>query len=156
MKNKSFSTLFGLLFSVIGIIVGIWIAYTTSNKDYENFYIYSGISGFITGKLLAKHIIEKRNRFNHKSYFIVAILTGVFSHWLCWYVKTLVLNFRYWILNERLFSPPTDPLFGIYEAFVFCLLSWLLAGWATVLGGILSIYITKWIYERKSTMHNNV
>ncbi len=157
MKIKSFSTIFGLFFSLTGIIVGIWIAYTTTNKDYNYFYIYSGISGFITAKLIAKYLIEKKRRFNHTSYIIVAIATGLISHWLCWYIITLELNFRYWILDEYFFSQPIDPLLGIFGVFVFCFWSWIFVGWATVLGGILSIYTTKWIYEKnKSTMHNNV
>ena len=156
MKIKSFSTLFGILFSIIGIIVGIWISTTAISNDYRYFYIYSGISGFITGKLFAKYIIEKKNRFNHQNYIIVAILTGLLSHWLCWYLITLELNFRYWIMDVHFFSPPINPLMGILGVFVFCLWSWIFVGWATVLGGIVSIYSTKWIYERnESTMHNN-
>ncbi|WP_282122684.1 hypothetical protein [Algibacter mikhailovii] len=157
MKIKSFSTLFGILFSIIGIIVGIWISLSAISNDYKYFYIYSGISGFITGKLFAKYIIEKKNRFNHQNYILVGIITGLLSHWLCWYLITLELNFRYWILNEHFSSRPIDPLLGIFGVLVFCLWSWLIVGWATVLGGIASVYGTKWIYEKnKSTMHNNV
>lgn len=157
MKNNSFSTIFGLLFSLIGLIVGIWITYMTDNKDYNYFYIYSTISGFITAKLITKYIIEKKNKYNDMNYIIVGILTGLFSHWLCWYIITLELNFRYWILDEYFFSQPIDPLLGIFGVFVFCFWSWFFVGWATVLGGILSIYTTKWIYKKnKRTMYNNV
>ena len=157
MKIKSFSTIFGLLFSLIGIIVGIWVAYISVNKDYSYFYIYSGVSGFITGKLFSKYIIEKKNLYSNTMYFTVAILTGLISHWLCWYLITLELNFRYWILDEHFFSPPIDPFFGIFGVLILCLWSWIFVGWATILGGIISVYTTKWIYEKnKSTMHNTV
>lgn len=157
MKIKSISTLYGFFFSLIGIIVGIWVSISAISEDYEYFYIYSGISGFITGNLLARYIIERKNRFNHGSYIIVAVLTGLISHWLCWYLITLELNFRYWILNEDFFSQPIDPLLGIFGVFALCLWSWIFVGWATVLGGIISVYLSKLIYEKnKSTLHNNV
>ncbi|MBI1835918.1 MAG: hypothetical protein HYR91_01495 [Flavobacteriia bacterium] len=153
MKNKSFSTIFGLIFSIIGIIVGILVHFT-SNNSYNHFYIYSGISGFITAKLISKYIIEKRNSFNSINYKIVAILTGIFSHWLCWYIMILEFNFRYWILKEHSFSPPIDPFSGIFAMFLPCIFSWLFWGWATILGGFLSIYVTKWICKNKIIQNN--
>lgn len=149
MKIKSFSTLFGLLYSVIGIIVGLWVAYVSTNKDYDYFFFYSSISGFLTAKLLAKYIVERRKDFNHKNLILVSILVGLISHWLCWYMINLGLNFRYWVIGEHFFSPPVDPLRGMIWVFTLCIFSWIIAGWATVLGGVFSIYSSKWIYEKK-------
>lgn len=148
MKPKSFSTLFGMLFSLIGITVGIWVSSISISEDYQYFYIYSAVSGFITGKFLSRHLIEKKDGFNNRRYIIVAVLTGLLSHWLCWYLITLELNFRYWFLDEHSFSQPIDPFLGIFGVFVFCLWSWTIVGWATVLGGIASIYGTTWIHKK--------
>jgi len=146
-KTISFSSIFGLLFSIIGLVIGIWISNTAISGSYRYFYLYSTISGFITAKLFAKYIIEKKKKFTHTRFISVSIFTGLLSHWLCWYLITLELNFRYWILNEHFFSPPIDPLLGIFGVFVFAFWSWLFFGWATILGGIISIYTTKWIYK---------
>lgn len=155
MKPKSFSTIFGVLFSLIGITVGIWVSSIAISKDYQYFYIYSAISGFTTGKFLSKYLIEKKNRFNHREYIMVAVLTGLLSHWLRWYLITLHLNFRYWILAEHSFSPPIDPFLGVFAVFVFCIWSWTLVGWATVLGGIASIYGTTWYFYKNKTRNLN-
>jgi|GEM_PF-7028211 hypothetical protein len=154
MKIDSFSTLFGLLFSIVGIMLGLWITFISTNKDYDYFFIYSSISGFLTAKLLAKYVIERRNDFSQKNLLIVSILTGLMSHWLCWYMINIGLNFRYWILGEHFFSPPVDPLSGILWVFNLCLFSWIIVGWATVLGGVISIYSSQWIYDRKITKNN--
>jgi hypothetical protein len=149
MKKKSFSTIFGLLFSVVGLIVGVWITNTAVNEDYNHFYIYSTISGFITAKLIAKYLIEKRNRYTNPMYVVAAVLSGLLSHWVCWYIITLGLNFRYWVLGEHFFSKPLDPLSGFFVVLTFCLFSWVFVGWATIIGGILSIYTTSWIYREQ-------
>jgi len=148
-KYTSFSSLFGLLFSLTGIIIGIWIANTTDNKDYNYFYIYAAASGFITAKLLAKYFIEKPKKFTHKRLILVSVLSGLLSHYLCWYLIILEMNVRYWILGEHFLSPPVDPLSGLYGVFAIVLWSWLFFAWATILGGILSMYTTKWIYSLK-------
>lgn len=149
---KSFSTLFGIFFSLIGVIVGISISITAVGNDYNYFYIYSGISGFITAKYFAKFFIEKKDKFNHLRLIGVAVLTGLVSHWLCWYLINLVLNFRYWILNEHFFSAPVNPLLGIFAVLLLCVWSWLFVGWATILGGIASIYFTKWIHKKQEQL----
>ena len=146
-KNISFSTIFGILFAIIGLVIGLLISNTTINDDYKYFYLYSVFAGFITAKLFAKYLIEKKSKFTNIRLITTSILTGLLSHWLCWYIIILELNFRYWILDEHFFSPPTDPILGVFGVFALALWSWLFFGWATILGGILSIYTTKWIYK---------
>ncbi|MCT4559804.1 MAG: hypothetical protein N4A41_00350 [Crocinitomicaceae bacterium] len=157
MKNLSFSTLFGILFSIVGIMVGLWISITSGNNDYKYLYVYSGISGFLTGKLLANPLVENGKKFNHKNLILVGILSGLLSHWLCWYLLMLEYNFRFWILNEDFYSRPIDPILAIPGVFVLCFWSWLFVGWVTVLGGITAIYGAKWINKKKlnTPIHND-
>ncbi len=148
MKINSFSTLYGILFSIVGIIVGIWISIIGISDDYTYFYIYSGIAGYITGKLFAYYIIQRKNRYNHQNYILVGILTGTISHWLCWYFILLELNVGYWILGENYSAAPMNLLSGIFGVFIFCFGSWIFAGWATILGGITSIYAARKIFKK--------
>ena len=147
MNKPKFPLVFSLLFSIIGLIVGIWISQTTSNNDYSYFYVYSTLAGFITAWILSKYFIDKKNNYTNTRLIIVGILVGLLSHWLCWYLITLEMNFRYWVLAEYFSSPPINPLFGIAGVFVFCLYSWVFFGWATIIGGIVSIYSTQRILK---------
>lgn len=140
-----FPFLFGILFSLIGIIIGVFISHTAVSKDYEYFYFYSGIAGFITAWISAFLIIERTKQDSDFRLIITSIIVGLLSHWLCWYLVGIELNIRYHIFKEYFFEPPMNLFVSVIGVFAFCLWSWLFFGWVTVLGSILSIYMAKYL-----------
>ena len=159
MRELKFPILFGLQFSIVGLFVGVWISSTTSNKDYSYFYIYSTIAGFITAWILAHFLIEKKKNYSLERLIIVAVSTGLISHWLCWYIIILKYNFSFWILGDHYFNetPPANPILAIFGALVFALWSLIFYGWITISGGIMTI-LTSYLIQKKnlkSTLPNN-
>ena len=150
----SFSIIYGLLFSLVGLAVGLVILLTTPNEDYNGFFLPASIGGFLTAWGLSRLFLERANGFKTIRITWVSILVGLLSHWTCWYIVVILLNFDYWILDESLmggyFDTPIDLLNGLYGVFAFCLWSWVFYGWITVPGSVATAFLARYFYERKN------
>lgn len=106
IRKIRFSVLYGLLFAIIGFLIGVYISPDRNSAEFSEkyFYIYSSVSCFITAWLASYFWIEKVNKYSNSRMILISIFVGLISHWLCFYLITFELNIRYWILNEHFFS----------------------------------------------------
>ncbi len=150
----SFSIIYGLLFSFVGLVVGLIILLTTPNDDYNGFFLPASIGAFLTAWSLSRLFLKRVNQFTTIRITWVSILVGLLSHWACWYIVVIILNFDYWVLDESLlgsyFDTPIDPLNGLYSVFAFCLWSWMLYGWITVPYSVATAFLARYYDEKKN------
>ncbi len=139
----NFSILFGVLFSIVGFFVGLYISQTAVNDDYKIFFIYSSIAAFLTAFISAYLLIERRNKFTNNRIILTSIFVGFFSHWVCW---GLLFGFEVFLIKGSLF----DFIEALYSVFAFCLWSWFFFGWITVPGSILAIYVSRQLFFKYS------
>jgi hypothetical protein len=145
------------LFSLIGAMIGIFISIDSVNDDYRYFYIYSSFSGFLTAYVTSRIIIEKKGDFNHVRLLAVSLFVGLFSHWVCWYLIAIEMNFRFWVLGEYFMDEPISLIDELYMVFTLCIWSWAFFGIPTIIGSSLTIFTARTAkkkFEIKTT-HNN-
>ena len=142
-KKISFSFIYGIQFAIIGLLIGLVV--NKLNDSHNNFYIYSSLAGFLTAWLFSIIFIERKKNFDIHRLVGVAILVGIFSHLLCWYLFAIDLNFRYWILNESNLDEPPNLLEYIVYVFGPTFFSLLFFGFVTVFGSIVTILFTRMI-----------
>jgi hypothetical protein len=145
MWKVKFSILFASLFAFIGIAIGLYLTGDAVSENYHFFYIFSGTAAFLTAWTLSYFLIERKANYSNLRIALVALIVGVMSHWVCWYLITIELNIRYYFLDEFFFEPPLNLLEATYWVFAPCLYSWMFFGWATIIGAGISAFLArKW------------
>ena len=132
--------------SLTGFIVGGYVAATAIGEGYDLFPLFAGSGAFIASFALWYFLIEKLNKRATTAGVLVGALSGVVSHYVCWYLFILEGNIEYHILGSwtnSLGDPPMSPVYGVVGAMWFTLFSLLFYGWVTVpigafIGGLFS------------------
>ena len=128
----------GLFSSLIGILIGAYIAITAIGDGYEWFPLYAGFAAFLTSCLLWRIFIERKKSYRIVVGIFVGALSGFLSHYVCWYLQIAIANFRYLVFGTGLSSlgePPMNLLLGISGALGLSYWSWIFFGWLTVAAG---------------------
>ncbi len=153
MKGKiSFSTIYGLLFSLVGIAVGAYIVYSGANEDYDFFFVWAGLGGFLTAWSLSKLFLDRNDKLKISWFFQVSFVVGLLSHWTCWLLLWTWVQIDYWVFDNLFvdysMDEPDNFFYGFLFAPLFGLFSWAFYGWVTVPLSILTVYLSKPLYER--------
>ncbi len=127
----------GLLYSIIGLLIGLYISNPFTN-DWRYFYLFSSFSGFITTALLWQLFIEKSKRRSLIKAVFIGLLTGILSHYVCWYLQLSGYYFYdlFFGIDAAANAKPVHPFQGLLYAFVLTLYSLMLFGWITVPAGM--------------------
>ena len=126
---------FGILNSIIGLILGIYIAYSAIGNGYWILAIGAPISAFTCGfyfwKLIFKNSTENRNG----KLILIGLLTGTVSHYLCWILLNIGMNICYWTTGNCTGSLGDAPA-QIWEMLIYGIAttgaSLLFYGWITI------------------------
>jgi hypothetical protein len=145
------SVLIGCFYSLVGISIGVYIAITSNGDGFRSFPIYAGLAAFITASILWRVILERYLSYKIRNGIIVGALSGILSHYVCWYLQIIIANIGYFLFGTGLSSlgePPMDLLDGLSGAFFLSFLSLMYFGLLTVttggaVGGIYCWYIGK-------------
>lgn len=137
----NYSIVMGLLCSLVGIGVGLHIAYTATASDYKFFFVYSGLAAFLTSSILWYYLVAKPEVFTTKRGIMIGVISGAFSHYVCWYINFIVMNLCNKATRgcvDSLGAPPADLWNALWGAGVLSLYSLLFYGWVTLpLGGLI-------------------
>ncbi|MCL8265124.1 hypothetical protein M9Y82_00340 [Leptospira weilii] len=133
--------------SIIGLIVGLVIAFTAVG-DYKTFPIYSTLAAFSTSYVVWNLFVERKENYNVIRGIILGVLIVVLSHHLTFYFVIISENIEYWILNFKSLNrekPPMNPFIGFFVVSLGTLISLFFCGWITLpLGAFLGWFFTKY------------
>lgn len=146
---------FGLLNSIIGVIVGIFHSYISIGKGYEILIFFAPISIFIIGTLCWKYKI-KNTHYNLEDLIPVSLITGSLSHPITFFLCLVYANICNWTTGgctSSLGDKPMNLLYSIPASLFFSTFSLIIYGWFTVLSSILvSLYM---IYSNNKNVNSN-
>ena len=130
---------FGILNSIIGLAVGIYITDFSIGDGYWIFIIGAPLSIFICGFFFWKLFFKKSAENKNGKLLLIGLLTGTVSHYMCWVFLSVGMNICHWITGNctsSLGQPPAQ----IWQMLVFGvgMTAWSLFffGWITILGSI--------------------
>ena len=126
---------FGILNSIIGLILGIYIAYSAIGNGYGILAIGAPISAFVCGIYFWNLIFKKSTENRNGKLILIGFLTGTVSHYLCWILLNIGMNICYWTTGNctsSLGEPPAE----IWQMLIFGIgttgWSLLFYGWITI------------------------
>jgi hypothetical protein len=126
---------YGLVCVPIGVAIGLFVSRDAGGDGFGLFPVSAALSAFLTSAFFWWLIIQRKNQPSRKRAVVVGILSGLFSHWLCWYFMILWANLDFWLFGgtgSSLGEAPIDPLSGVVGALAYSLWSWLFFAWLTV------------------------
>lgn len=126
---------FAILNGVAGAIAGGFLAIWSPTSGYWIFGIGAPIAAFSCAYFFWHQFTRKENRPSNSKLFIIGLLSGSVSHYLCWIILGVGMNICYSTTGnctDSLGSPPIDLLSLPYVSLNFSLLSLLFLGWITV------------------------
>ncbi len=129
-----------LLAGLFGLAGGAFVWWIASGQGYEVLPFAAGLAGFGTTAFFWWLIVARRNQYKVKAGALAGGLSGIVSHYVCWYLYLIGANFCYWLTGgcvSSLGEPPIDLLNGLWGTFIFSLVSLMFLGWMTVLPGAL-------------------
>ncbi len=126
---------FGILNSIIGLILGIYISYTSIGDGYWVLSIGAPISAYICGFYFWKLFFKKSTENRTAKLVLIGISTGTVSHYLCWVLMSIGMNICYWTTGNctgSLGEPPAQ--FWQMLIFGIGMTGWslLFYGWITI------------------------
>jgi len=126
---------FGTLNSIIGLILGIYIAYSAIGNGYWILAIGAPISAFTCGFYFWKLIFKKSTENRNGKLILIGLLTGTVSHYLCWILLNIGMNICYWTTGNctgSLGDPPVQIWLMLIYGIVMTGGSLLFFGWITI------------------------
>jgi hypothetical protein len=147
---------YGLLNSLIGLIIGTHTAITAIGDGYYVFGIAAPIAAFFTGGLLWRLIVK--DKLVTIRIVITGLLTGTISHYVTFMLLSIQSNICYWTsggCTDSLGGPPASIMSMLTGAFGFSFFSLLFYGWITAPSSVIIGLILKWT-ENKKKSHKEV
>ena len=150
------SLIFGLLCSPVGLGVAGYVTYN-AGTIYDAFPLHAGAAALITSTLLWRLIVEKLRRHGVLAGALVGAVSGLLSHYLCWYFELVEINIRHWIFDDAVrhvssfVVKPIGLLKGLWASWIFAYWSWLFWGWLTAPAGGIIGGLYAWYLGRKSS-----
>lgn len=139
------SVIISIIYSLIGISVGLYISHLSSAEGYDYFPIFSGLSSFIVTFLIWKYIVLRREQTTLFAGGFAGFIIVLLSHHLTLYFLTVVIYIQIKFFNFPMSvgGEPIDPIQGIYLIYPMTIFSYILPGYITIpLGTIIGcIYI---------------
>jgi hypothetical protein len=132
------SLIFGVLCSLVGILIAILIFPDAQGEGFQWFFIPAGLSAFLCGAALWRVLPERIPRHRLVWATLAGALSGLVSHYFTWYLVMLGANLCYWLTGgctSSLGEPPVNLLEAVWGAAVFTFYSLLFVGWQTLIIG---------------------
>lgn len=148
-KLKS-SIIYGITCSLVGIAVGLHVAFTAVSAGYESFPATAGLASFLSAFTLWYLLFESRE--NPIPFAITGILTVLLAHYLTFYIELVRANICFHAFNScksSLGEAPMNLLQAIWGSAVFSFMSLFIYGWVTIPAGILIAFIFKKVRKRR-------
>ena len=136
-----------LLAGLFGLAGGASVWWIARGQGYEVLPFAAGLAAFGTTAFFWWLIVVRRNQYKAKDGALAGGLSGLVSHYACWYLYLMGANLCYWLTGgcvSSLGEPPIDLLNGLWGTFIFSLVSLMFLGWATVPLGMLVGAIWAW------------
>lgn len=143
----SASLKFGLYNALMGLAVGIYIAYTATGSGYELFAVIAPVAVFMAGWLFWKWLIK--SPVSNSRVLLVGLLTGSVSHYIAFVLLSVVMNICYWTTGGctgSLGDAPAGIIDMLWAGFAYSFFSLIAFGWVTV---PLSMAIGFWVNSSK-------
>lgn len=126
---------YGFLNSIIGLVIGVCIAYFAIGNEYWILVFGVPISAFICGYFFWKLIFKNSTENVNFKIIIIGLLTGTISHYLCWIMLNIVMNICYLLTGDCTDSFGNPPV-QIWEMLLLGIgmsaWSLLFVGWITI------------------------
>ncbi len=147
IKSKlKFSSFYALTFGIIYAILPVIFFYKVTGERWNILWIYTSSGSMITAFLFARFFIERPKKFNHIRLIFIAILVGIFSHWLSWY-EALVVNYIRWeLFHVGFYNTPYNPIQSLLFAALVAYANLIVYGWTAIPFSIGLIYLSKKLY----------
>lgn len=145
-----------LLAGLLGVIGGLVVWQMASGDGYQFFPVAAGAGAFGTTAFFWWFIVTRRQDYRARIGALAGGLSGMVSHYVCWYLYLVGANGCYWLTGgctSSLGEPPIDLLNGLWGMLIFSLISLMFVGWLTVPLGMLAGGWYAWkIGRRYSTL----
>ena len=142
----------GLFCCPIGILIGIYISISAIGSGYDWFPFYAGLASFLTPLGFWIILIETHRTYRISLGIAVGILSGIISHYVCWYLWIISANVQH-LFFDSFHSSLGDPPMNLIEGFTGSLgltyFSLLFFGWLTIPAGGIIGGIYCWHLKRK-------
>ena len=128
-----------LLAGLFGLAGGAIVWSIATGSGYQYFPLAAGLGAFGTTAFFWWLIVARRAGYNAWSGAMAGGLSGIVSHYACWYLYLLGANICYGLTGgcvSSLGEPPIDLLNGLWGTLIFSLVSLMFVGWITVPLGI--------------------
>ncbi len=148
---------YGLLNSLIGLVIGVYIAITATGNGYSVFGIAAPIAAFITGGLFWKLIVKQN--WDSIRIFIAGLLTGIISHYITFLLLGVGMNICYWTTGEctsSLGDPPGSILSMLTDGLAFSFFSLMFFGWITAPSSVIIGLILKRFENKKNVAQHRL
>ena len=129
---------FAIACAVAGGIIGLGVSWV-GGEEYRYFPIASTFSAYITAYGMWFLVMHHRQTHYRRFALFTGGLSGILSHYVCWYVIYLGANVCYWLsggCTSSLAEAPADPLFALWGSLILSLWSWILLGWLSLIAGV--------------------
>lgn len=149
------SLLMGAFYSPVGIVIGVFVWRTAVGEGYQWFPVYAGVAAFLASCFFWWLFVERKKRSQIRFGVIAGTMSGLLSHYVCWYLQIIGSNIQYWLFDSfksTLGEPPIDLLNGLWGALSLSLWSWLFLGWITIPLGALIGGLFIWYLNRKAVL----
>jgi len=124
-----------LLAGLFGLVGGTFVWLMTNGSDYQALPLAAGLGAFGTTAFFWRLIVVRCNNYTARAGMLTGGLSGIASHWVCWYLYLVGVNICYGLTGgcvSSLNEPPLDPLNGLWGTVLFSLVSLMFLGWITV------------------------
>lgn len=129
------ATKFGLLNSAIGLLIGLYITYSSIGEGYWILIFGAPISAFVCGFYFYSLFLKKQAGTSVARLVGTGLLTGTISHYVCWVLLSIGLNICYWTTGSCLDSLGKPPA----QIWQMMLLGVGMTGWSLLFFGWITI-----------------
>ena len=124
-----------LLAGLFGLVGGAFVWLIATGSGYEFLPVAAGLGAFGTTAFFWWLIVVRRNNYSARAGMLAGGLSGIVSHYTCWYLYLVGSNVCYLTTGgcvSSLGEPPLDLLNGLWGTLVFSLVSLMFLGWLTM------------------------
>lgn len=139
--NTSF--LFASCNALVGLIVGVWIAWNATGEGWKIFPLFSTLGAFLVSLLVHYLFTIKLEKNLH--FILLGSIVVFFSHYMTFYIQFIYANFSNSLgtFQSSLGEPPAGLLDALWVSLLFSFFSFYLVGWLTFPAGWILAYFFK-------------
>mgnify|MGYP000692875966 CR=1 FL=1 len=125
------STKYGLFNSIVGLLIGIHLTFSSIGDGYWIYIIAAPLSIFFCGAFFWNYVTRKFKLSGEGRSSIIGVLTGSVSHYICWVFISIGMNICYLVFGNCKGSSGSPPA-QIWEMMFYGIG---MTGWSLILYG---------------------